>query len=96
MKVKDNKIVKLNDELEKFRRAFNEIQEDFENYWQNKTIGKGKGWKPFKRREAFMEPRVFPSGFFPYEKLYIEYKKLIIHISIGILPVAILTGKSTK
>ena len=39
-----------------------EIQEDFENYWQNKTIGKGKGWKPFKRREAFMEPRVFPSG----------------------------------
>ena len=54
-----------------------EIQEDFENYWQNKTIDKGKGWKPFKRREAFMEPRVFPSGYFPYEQLYIEHKKLI-------------------
>ena len=58
-------------------KSLYEIQQDFENYWENKTIGKGKGWKPFKRREAFMEPRVFPSGYFPYEKLYIEYNKLI-------------------
>lgn len=53
-----------------------EVQESFENYWKNKTIGKGKGWKPFKRREAFMEPRVYPDGIFPYEKLYEEYRKL--------------------
>ena len=57
-------------------KSLYEVQESFENYWQDKIIGKGKGWKPFKRREAFMEPRVFPSGFFPYEKLYIEYNKL--------------------
>ena len=24
-----------------------------------------------------MEPRVYPSGFFPYEQLFIEYNKLI-------------------
>ncbi|MDC3030065.1 PKD domain-containing protein, partial [Flavobacteriales bacterium] len=58
-------------------KSLYEIQQAFENYWENKTIGKGKGWKPFKRREAFMEPRVYPSGFFPYEQLYIEYNKLI-------------------
>jgi len=58
-------------------KSLYEIQEAFKNYWENKTIGKGKGWKPFKRREAFMEPRVYPSGFFPYEQLYIEYNKLI-------------------
>ena len=58
-------------------KSLYEIQEAFENYWENKTIGKGKGWKPFKRREAFMEPRVYPSGYFPYEQLYIEYDKLI-------------------
>ena len=53
-------------------KSLYEVQESFENYWHDKIIGKGKGWKPFKRREAFMEPRVFPSGFFPYEKLYID------------------------
>ena len=53
-----------------------EVQESFESYWENKTIGKGKGWKPFKRREAFMEPRVYPDGIFPYSKLYEEYNKL--------------------
>ncbi|MBL6662752.1 MAG: T9SS type A sorting domain-containing protein [Flavobacteriales bacterium] len=58
-------------------KSLYEIQEAFENYWENKTIGKGKGWKPFKRREAFMEPRVYPSGFFPYEQLYTEYNKLM-------------------
>tara|TARA_B100001939_G_scaffold340202_1_gene347969 strand:- start:288 stop:4427 length:4140 start_codon:yes stop_codon:yes gene_type:complete len=58
-------------------KSLYEIQEAFEKYWENKTIAKGKGWKPFKRREAFMEPRVYPSGFFPYEQLYIEYNKLI-------------------
>ena len=57
-------------------KSLYEIQESFESYWEGKTIGKGKGWKPFKRREAFMAPRVYPDGIFPYEKLYEEYNKL--------------------
>ena len=59
------------------QKSLYEIQENFEDYWHGKTIEKGQGWKPFKRREAFMEPRVYPSGFFPYEQLFIEYNKLI-------------------
>ncbi len=57
-------------------KSLYEIQESFESYWEGKAIGKGKGWKPFKRREAFMAPRVYPDGIFPYEKLYEEYSKL--------------------
>ncbi|KAA3596125.1 MAG: hypothetical protein DWQ06_15850 [Calditrichaeota bacterium] len=41
---------------------FYEIQRAFNDYWKGKTIGKGQGWKPFKRWEAFMEPRVYPTG----------------------------------
>ncbi|MCC7431240.1 hypothetical protein IT568_10380, partial [bacterium] len=41
---------------------FYEIQRAFNDYWEGKTIGKGQGWKPFKRWEAFMEPRVYPTG----------------------------------
>jgi Secretion system C-terminal sorting domain len=42
--------------------SFEEIQKDFENYWRDKDIEKGKGYKPFKRWEAFMKPRIYPSG----------------------------------
>ncbi|MEO8166961.1 MAG: hypothetical protein ABI623_01850, partial [bacterium] len=41
---------------------FYQIQQDFNRYWQGKTIERGKGYKPFKRWEAYMEPRVYPSG----------------------------------
>lgn len=44
---------------------FYETQKNFEEYWKDKTIEKGKGWKQFKRWEAFMEPRVAPSGVKP-------------------------------
>lgn len=44
---------------------FYEVQREFDNYWQGKTITKGSGWKQFKRYEWFAEPRVFPSGFMP-------------------------------
>lgn len=44
---------------------FYDVQREFNNYWQGKTITKGSGWKQFKRYEWFAEPRVFPSGFMP-------------------------------
>ena len=28
---------------------FYETQQEFESYWQNKNVEKGKGWKQFKR-----------------------------------------------
>lgn len=43
-------------------RNFYEIQKDFNAYWEGKKVTKGSGFKPFKRWEAFMEPRVYPSG----------------------------------
>ncbi len=41
---------------------FYEVQAAFNNYWKDKTIEKGKGYKAFKRWENYMEPRVYPSG----------------------------------
>lgn len=41
---------------------FYTVQQSFEEYWNERTLEKGKGWKQFKRWEAFMEPRVFPTG----------------------------------
>ena len=40
---------------------FYAVQTTFNNYWAGKTIEKGKGHKAFRRWEAFMEPRVYPS-----------------------------------
>jgi photosystem II stability/assembly factor-like uncharacterized protein len=37
---------------------FKEQQQAFNDYWQNRTITKGKGYKPFKRWENMMEPRL--------------------------------------
>ncbi len=55
---------------------FYDIQKSFNNYWKNKQITKSKGWKQFKRWESFMEPRVYPSGFFPKNILWKEYQKI--------------------
>ena len=41
---------------------FYETQTAFNNFWEGKTIEKGKGWKQFKRWENFIEPRVYPDG----------------------------------
>ncbi len=41
---------------------FYQTQAAFNTYWQNNTIEKGKGYKQFKRWEAYMSPRVYPSG----------------------------------
>ncbi|MEM5564346.1 hypothetical protein WNY78_04495 [Psychroserpens sp. AS72] len=42
--------------------TFYEVQQDFNDYWRNKEVARGKGYKPFKRWEEFMELRVYPSG----------------------------------
>ncbi len=44
---------------------FYTVQSEFEDYWEGREIEKGKGWKQFKRWEAFMEPRVYPEGVRP-------------------------------
>lgn len=41
---------------------FYDAQQEFNNYWNGRSIEKGKGFKQFKRWEYFMEPRVYPSG----------------------------------
>lgn len=42
--------------------TFYDVQQDFNEYWKDKTPGKGQGYKPFKRWENYMAPRVYPSG----------------------------------
>ena len=44
-------------------RNFYEIQKAFNEYWKDKDkTEKGRGYKPFKRWENFISPRVYPSG----------------------------------
>jgi photosystem II stability/assembly factor-like uncharacterized protein len=44
---------------------FYDIQRKFNEYWKDRKVEKGKGWKQFKRWEWFWEQRVAPSGVFP-------------------------------
>ncbi|MBI1838055.1 MAG: PKD domain-containing protein [Flavobacteriia bacterium] len=41
---------------------FYDVQKAFYKYWDGRKIEKGKGYKQFKRWEAYMTPRVYPSG----------------------------------
>ncbi len=41
---------------------FYETVESFNQFWEGKTIEKGKGYKQFRRWEAHMAPRVYPTG----------------------------------
>jgi PKD repeat protein len=41
---------------------FYETVQEFEDYWSTRTIEKGKGYKPFRRWQDFMAPRVYPKG----------------------------------
>lgn len=41
---------------------FYQIQSSFNQYWDGRSVERGKGWKAFKRWEDFVAPRVFPSG----------------------------------
>jgi len=40
--------------------TFNDIRQAFNEYWKNKPQEKGKGYKPFRRWEYFIESRVYP------------------------------------
>lgn len=48
---------------------FYDIQEAFHQYWKGKSPEKGLGYKQFRRFEAFMVPRVYPSGQFPRQDI---------------------------
>ena len=56
---------------------FYQTQTAFNDFWEGKNIEKGKGWKQYKRWEAFMEPRVFPSGQIQSLQLFEENTRLI-------------------
>ncbi|NJN77938.1 MAG: hypothetical protein HC803_06075 [Saprospiraceae bacterium] len=42
--------------------TFEELQESFNQYWENRPYEKGKGYKQYKRWETYMNPRIYPSG----------------------------------
>jgi len=41
---------------------FYAVQDAFNQFWAGRTPDKGKGYKPFRRWEAMMIPRVYPTG----------------------------------
>ncbi len=45
--------------------TFMEIQTAFYDYWKDRPIEKGQGYKPFKRWEWYWESRLLPNGNFP-------------------------------
>jgi PKD repeat protein len=46
-------------------KTFAEYQQEFYDYWEGKTPGKGQGFKQFKRWEYFWETRVMEDGTLP-------------------------------
>jgi photosystem II stability/assembly factor-like uncharacterized protein len=53
------------DLIEKSDPTFYEIQSAFNTFWENKTPGKGSGYKQFKRWEWYWESRINDDGTFP-------------------------------
>ena len=64
------------DQMQDPSNNFYDVQRSFNDYWENRTIEKGKGWKQFKRWENFIAPRVFPDGVMRPEILFEEYQNL--------------------
>ena len=64
------------DKMQDPNNNFYDTQKEFEEFWENKTIEKGKGWKQFKRWENFISPRVYPDGVQHPEILLEEYNNL--------------------
>ena len=52
--------------------TFKEIQTAFYDYWKDRPIEKGKGYKPFKRWEWFTESRLLPNGNFPSPSITLD------------------------
>ena len=55
---------------------FYQTQNAFNDFWEGRTIEKGKGWKQFKRWENFIEQRVYPDGILQPNILFEESRKL--------------------
>ena len=70
---------KLNTKGNPTELNFFEIQKAFNEYWKDRPIEKGKGWKQFKRWEWFMQSRVDKNGFFDKTALWKAWqeKKLL-------------------
>lgn len=56
-----------------------DIKKEFNLQWKGKAYERGKGWKQFKRWEAFWEPRLAPSGNFTDPSL--TYNEITNYIS---------------
>jgi len=57
---------------------FYETQKAFNEYWKDREVTKGSGWKPFKRWEWWAEHHINPDGTYqPADKIYTEYKKYL-------------------
>ena len=57
---------------------FYETQNAFNEYWKDRKITKGSGWKPFKRWEWWTERHINPDGSYqPADNTYQEYKKYL-------------------
>ena len=74
------------DKMQDTKVNFYETQQEFEDFWENKTIEKGKGWKQFKRWENFIAQRVYPDGILRPEILLEEYNKLEDYNNSNMLP----------
>ena len=56
--------------------TFQSMKTSFYDYWKDKKIRKGQGYKQFKRWEWFWESRLLPNGEFPSPTINIdEYQK---------------------
>ncbi len=61
---------------EKGKMNFFEIQKQFYDSWEGRTITKGSGYKPFRRWEWFWEQRVGREGIFPSNDVVVrEWEK---------------------
>jgi photosystem II stability/assembly factor-like uncharacterized protein len=56
---------------------FYDVQNAFYDYWKDKKIEKGKGYKQFKRYEEYMTPRVYPTGFLSNNVINEELRNLV-------------------
>ncbi len=65
--------------------TFQEIRGAFNDYWKDKPIVKGQGYKQFKRWEWFWESRLLPNGQFPHPAATwdasIEYRATHKHVA---------------
>ena len=67
------------EEFEKpVNKDFKTIQKEFYDYWENREITKGAGYKQFKRWEWYWEDRLMPDGSFPPAGQALnEYKRFL-------------------